>query len=281
MTQTVRQHGSEATESRNGSPATGGSLAGRFERVRSTTAEISSPLSPEDAAVQSMPMASPAKWHLAHTTWFFETFVLERFSDEWVSPNRAPPGAVQLVLQAGRAAVSAAPAHRADAPIAGRGVSVPAGDDEVVALPARDERVAEIAGFVELGLHHEQQHQELMLSDVKHLFSCNPLGRCTRRAGLLHGDDAPADGTGAGPRWVGLSIEHYPGMTEKRMRATLDEAAERWPVQRAGVVHRIGPLAIGERIVWVGVRLRASRCSIRCLRLHHGRPENDDTPVEA
>lgn len=55
------------------------------------------------------------------------------------------------------------------------------------------------------------------------------------------------------PTLSGLSIEHYPGMTEKRMRATLDEAAERWPVQRAGVVHRIGPLAIGERIVWVGV----------------------------
>lgn len=55
------------------------------------------------------------------------------------------------------------------------------------------------------------------------------------------------------PTLSGLAIEHYPGMTEKSVQANLDEAAERWPVQRAGVVHRIGPLSIGERIVWVGV----------------------------
>lgn len=206
MTQTVRQHGSEATESRNGSPATGGSLAGRFERVRSTTAEISSPLSPEDAAVQSMPMASPAKWHLAHTTWFFETFVLERFSDEWVSPNRAFRVLFNSYYkQVGR-----------QFPRPRRGVLTRpsldevwayrrAIDEAVVALIGRDERVAEIAGVVELGLHHEQQHQELMLSDVKHLFSCNPLVPVyTPEPVCGDGDDAPADGTGAGPRWVGF-----------------------------------------------------------------------------
>jgi len=55
------------------------------------------------------------------------------------------------------------------------------------------------------------------------------------------------------PRLSGLAIEHYPGMTEKSIQASMGEAAARWPLRRAGVVHRTGPLALGERIVWVGV----------------------------
>ncbi|HET7791810.1 MAG TPA: ergothioneine biosynthesis protein EgtB [Rhizobacter sp.] len=149
-------------------------LATHYRQVRARTLELAAPLSPEDAGAQSMPDASPAKWHLAHSTWFFETFVLERFE-----PGFRPFDPAFRVLfnsyynavgdkhprpQRGlltRPSLDAVKAYRAEV------------DRRVLRLLDGDEPAA--LSLVELGLHHEQQHQELLLTDVLHLFSCNPL----------------------------------------------------------------------------------------------------------
>ena len=131
-----------------------------------------------DGQVQSMPDASPVKWHLAHTTWFFETFVLERYEPGFRPLPSGVPRPVQLVLQRRRRAASAPAARAADAarrwprcaPTARTSTSA------MQALLRRAPPCREaLAALVELGLHHEQQHQELILTDVKHLLSCNPL----------------------------------------------------------------------------------------------------------
>lgn len=155
-----------------------GALRERFAAVRALTARLALPLSAEDQNLQSMPDASPAKWHQAHTTWFFETVVLKPhragygvfdpafaylFNSyyEALGPRHARPQRGMLsrptldTVLAYRAHVDAAmAAFIADAP---------------------DEAFAAAAPLIELGLHHEQQHQELLLTDIKHALSINPL----------------------------------------------------------------------------------------------------------
>jgi ergothioneine biosynthesis protein EgtB len=151
-------------------------LALRYSAVRAATEALAAPLSPEDQGVQSMPSTSPTKWHLAHTTWYFETFILSQldagykpFHPEFgflfnsyyqtVGPMHARPQRGMLsrppldeVLAYRRHVDAAVSAH-----LAGEGLS------------------RELRGLLELGLHHEQQHQELLLTDIKHAFACNPL----------------------------------------------------------------------------------------------------------
>ncbi|HEX3140684.1 MAG TPA: ergothioneine biosynthesis protein EgtB, partial [Rhizobacter sp.] len=149
-------------------------LADHYRQVRAHTLALAAPLSAEDAGAQSMPDASPAKWHLAHSTWFFETFVLER----WESGFRPFAPAFRVLFNSYYNAVG--DKH----PRAQRGLLTRPGIDEVKAYRADvDRRVLGLLGrlepaalaLVELGLHHEQQHQELLLTDVLHLLSCNPL----------------------------------------------------------------------------------------------------------
>jgi ergothioneine biosynthesis protein EgtB len=151
-------------------------LDNRYRLVRAATVAVAEPLSPEDAAVQSMPDASPAKWHLAHTTWFFEEFVLQKarpgyeFHDEQfrylfnsyynsVGPMHSRPRRGLLT----RPSLQEVMAYRARV------------DERMRELLQRRELSAEIQDIITLGLHHEQQHQELLLTDIKHLLSCNPL----------------------------------------------------------------------------------------------------------
>jgi ergothioneine biosynthesis protein EgtB len=149
-------------------------FARRFARVRARTEALAAPLSPEDAMVQSMPDASPAKWHLAHTTWFFEEFVLSRFDrahrwrdERWrvlfnsyyeaVGPRHARPARGVL----SRPSLDEVRAWRASV------------DERVLALlPVAEEAALEVAL---LGTHHEEQHQELLLTDAQHALSCNEL----------------------------------------------------------------------------------------------------------
>jgi ergothioneine biosynthesis protein EgtB len=149
-------------------------LSLHYRQVRAHTLALAEPLSPEDAAAQSMPDASPAKWHLAHTSWFFETFVLERFEPSF-KPFEA---AFRVLFNSYYNAVG--DKH----PRAQRGLLTRPSLDEVKAYRADvDRRVMRVLehgdaaalALIELGLHHEQQHQELLLTDVLHLFSCNPL----------------------------------------------------------------------------------------------------------
>jgi ergothioneine biosynthesis protein EgtB len=150
----------------------------RFETVRRETESLAANLTGEDQSIQSMPDASPTKWHLGHTTWFFETFLLTRFDADYRQYDPAFGYLFNSYYEA------AGPRH----PRPERGLlSRPTVDivmayrDHVSTAMARlIERATEaewggIAALLDLGIHHEQQHQELILMDVKHVFSMNPL----------------------------------------------------------------------------------------------------------
>jgi ergothioneine biosynthesis protein EgtB len=156
------------------STSTQTTLAARYQAVRDFTERIAAPLSPEDCLVQSMPDTSPTRWHMAHTTWFFETFILgsqpgynvfdEQFKflfnsyynsvgDQFPRPQRgliSRPG-LEKIREYRRCV-----------------------DQQMVELLDSDQLPASLRYPMEVGLHHEQQHQELMLTDIKHVLSCNP-----------------------------------------------------------------------------------------------------------
>jgi ergothioneine biosynthesis protein EgtB len=154
-------------------------LRDKFREVRAASLALAAPLSAEDQCIQSMPDASPTKWHLAHTTWFFETVLLQphaagyrpfdvRFHYlfnsyyEALGPRHPRPQRGLLT----RPSVDEVHAYRSHV------------DEAVLALLDRDigeQDWAAIEPIVTLGLHHEQQHQELLLTDILHALSCNPL----------------------------------------------------------------------------------------------------------
>ena len=146
----------------------------RYARIRGQTLSLVAPLAPEDTVAQSMPDASPAKWHLAHTTWFFERFVLMRVA------GYEPPHPEWHVLF-NSYYQTAGPMHARPQ----RGTITRPGLGDVIAYrrhvdAAMGERIAagldaQAAAVTEIGLHHEQQHQELLLTDILHLLSLNPL----------------------------------------------------------------------------------------------------------
>ena len=160
-------------------------LTSEFARIRGRSVELAAPLSAEDACVQSMPDASPAKWHLAHTTWFFETFVLERFEPGFrpfcadyralfnsyynqVGEKHPRPQRGMLT----RPPLAEIHAYRRDV------------DRRMQRLLLDAAAPVYLRDLVALGLNHEQQHQELLLTDVKHLLSLNPMAPayCERQA---------------------------------------------------------------------------------------------------
>ncbi len=150
-------------------------ILARFRRVRQTTTALTAALTPEDCQIQSMPDASPAKWHLAHTTWFFETFVLTPFL-----PGYHPFDPAFAVLF-NSYYVGVGERH----PRAQRGLLTRPTLETVLAYRAHvDAAMARMEGKVPgrlwhdlaiLGLHHEEQHQELILMDIQHAFACNPI----------------------------------------------------------------------------------------------------------
>jgi ergothioneine biosynthesis protein EgtB len=179
-------------------------MAQRFCTVRTHTEALAAPLSDEDQCVQSMPDASPAKWHLAHTSWFFETVVLGPHAPHYrvfdshyaylfnsyyeaLGP-RHPRAQRGLLTRPTGAQVRAYRKH----------VDQAMGDFMAHCDAATWERAAPL---VELGLHHEQQHQELLLTDVLHLLSCNPM-----LPAYDQGNPAPglARSPVAPPRWLAL-----------------------------------------------------------------------------
>ncbi len=182
-------------------------LATRYRSVRAQTEALAAPLSAEDQTIQSMPDVSPTKWHRAHTTWFFETFVLLAHLDghEPVDPAygylfnsyyetvgaRHPRPQRGLISRPSTTAV---------------GTYRDAVDDSMEELFTRLDSLdataqSQIHDLVELGLHHEQQHQELILMDIKHVLSVNPTEPAYRS-----GHQRPA-----GPRAPTLSWTSHPG----------------------------------------------------------------------
>jgi ergothioneine biosynthesis protein EgtB len=155
-------------------PCFGRALQARYAQVRAQTLALAAPLSEADCQVQSMPDASPVKWHLAHVSWFFETFVLAPHVPHFKPYNAA----FRVLFNSYYHGVGE------QHPRAQRGLVTRPGLQDVLAYRAcvdtqmadllQAPPSAELAALVELGLQHEQQHQELILTDVLHLLSCNP-----------------------------------------------------------------------------------------------------------
>ncbi len=157
---------------------TSAGLIARFRKVRDFSARLCRGLEPEDYVVQSMPDVSPTKWHLAHTTWFFETFIVKIWAPRYRSEI---PQYAYLFNSYYNAAGDM---HRRDL----RGlISRPTVEETyryrqsvdayLIKLleDADDALLAEIEPVLTLGIHHEQQHQELLVTDIKHVFAQNPL----------------------------------------------------------------------------------------------------------
>lgn len=164
-----------------------------YQAVRAETISLAQGLSDADATAQSMEDASPAKWHLAHTSWFFEQFILQSF----VADYRVFDDAYNYLFNSYYDAVGARHARPQ------RGLLTRPSLDEVLVyrahVDAHMERFLsnmpqEAGALVTLGLNHEQQHQELLLTDILHLFSHNPLAPAYRSPGPAEvTKEAPAD----------------------------------------------------------------------------------------
>ncbi len=154
----------------------GATFAARYAKTRGQTEQLALPLSAEDCALQSMPDASPVKWHLAHTTWFFETFVLAGalpdyrlfspqfrvlFNSYYVAVGERHPRPERGMLS--RPSLDEVRAYR-------RYV-----DAHITRLLESGRADAQALELIELGINHEQQHQELIVTDLKHLLAKNPL----------------------------------------------------------------------------------------------------------
>ena len=171
--------------------------ARRFAEIRHATETLAAGLLPEDQAIQSMPDASPTKWHLAHTTWFFETFLLIPHLNGYTAFH---PAFSYLFNSYYETVGARHPRPR-------RGLLSRPGTAEIAAYRrfvndamrtliegSDDAKWNEIAPLVELGLNHEQQHQELILMDIKHVFSFNPLRPAYRpRAALAPSRPVPME----------------------------------------------------------------------------------------
>ncbi|MBX2821352.1 MAG: ergothioneine biosynthesis protein EgtB [Rhodothermaceae bacterium] len=153
-------------------------LLKHYNSVRSFTESLCTSLVPEDYVIQSMSDVSPTKWHLAHTSWFFETFILKPHLDEYT------PFHPRFAFLFNSYYVQAGERHcRAQRGLLSR----PTVDDvyqyrayvdehmDILLMNVDDDLYSVLAPLVEIGIHHEQQHQELMVTDIKHVFSINPL----------------------------------------------------------------------------------------------------------
>ncbi|MBM7060635.1 ergothioneine biosynthesis protein EgtB [Pseudomonas sp. UL073] len=159
-------------------PESDATLSARLQRVRATSEAICAPLTAEDHVIQSMPDVSPPKWHLAHVSWFFEAFLLRPYLPNYRTPEPLYDHLFNSYYQT----------HGTPFPRAERGLLSRPTVAEVLAYRAHVDRclgellaappaahAEEIARRIELGMHHEQQHQELLLMDIKHILAQNPL----------------------------------------------------------------------------------------------------------
>jgi ergothioneine biosynthesis protein EgtB len=182
-------------------------LRSRFHDVRGFTEALAAPLSAEDQTVQTMPDVSPTKWHRAHTTWFFETFVL----GPYVAGYEPVDPAYRFLFNSYYEAIG--PRHARPE----RGLLTRPGIAEIAAYRravdgAMDDLMAtgpsgvpaQAASLIELGINHEQQHQELVLMDIKHVLATNPL----QPAYVAAAGDRPGPATAADDDW----IEHPGGV---------------------------------------------------------------------
>ncbi len=151
-------------------------LAERYRRVRAKSLALTDTLAPEDTVVQSMPDVSPTKWHLAHVTWFFERFVLQAHAPSYIRLNDAYDflfnsyyyTAGQMHARPRRGLLS----RPTLAEVLQYRQHV---DESMLRLIEQKNGDGKLEFLITLGLNHEQQHQELLLTDIKHVLSCNPI----------------------------------------------------------------------------------------------------------
>ncbi len=234
-------------------PAVADTLVARYLAVRGLTEALCDGLEREDFVVQSSPDVSPTKWHLAHTTWFWETFVLVPHASSYVLHDERYPFLFNsYYVQAGerhcraqrgylsRPTVAEVFAYRAHVDRA-----MEAFLDEVDGLEHPD-----LADLIEVGLNHEQQHQELMLTDLKHVFSVNPLRPVYReRAAERTADPAPLG-------WVPVEAGVYEVGFASPEAATGGgvTSAERFHFDNEGPRHRVflEAFEMADRLVTAG-----------------------------
>jgi len=221
-------------------------IAQRYDDVRQATTALAMPLTDEDCCAQSMPDASPVKWHLAHTTWFFETFVLESyergfqpfhpafrvlFNSYYNGLGAQHPRAQRGLLT--RPALPQVLAYR---------MNVDGRMSQLLQERADD---ATLHALVELGLQHEQQHQELILTDVKHLLSCNPLWPSYEQQQR----PAPAAGVGLHPAAMPLAWHRFEGGVVE-----IGHAGEGFAFDNESPRHRVflAPYQLASRLVTNG-----------------------------
>jgi len=251
------------------------SLVAAFQRVRRRTEALASLLSPEDQQVQSMPDASPTKWHRAHTTWFFEQFLLgPRGIPPWDAQfsflfNSYYDGVGARVPRAQRGLMT-----RPDGVIVGQWRrQVDAAVTRLIET-ADDETLRSIAPILRLGLAHEEQHQELIVTDALHLLSHHP-SRPALQAPLLASPEAPLPASplrgkgpaeaplpasplrGKGPDSVsslGAWVEHAGGLCTVGRDLAVDDLV----FDNEGPAHQVflRPFALGKDLVTVAA-LRA------------------------
>ena len=214
-------------ETRNEIPTeTFSELAEAYQRVRRQTTELVAPLAIEDYVVQSMPEARPAKWHLGHTSWFFETFVLaspgvlagpgvpgrDGTGYSPIRPEVRPEYREIFGVSAAGVEVQHPQRARRDRGVWSRPTVAEVFDyrrqvDEAMARLLSGELPPDGRDVVVLGLHHEQQHQERLLADLKHLFSRNPLHPAYRES------RSQSEGGGGGGVSPPLRFVSFPGGT--------------------------------------------------------------------
>lgn len=214
-----------------------------YWRVRRLTEELAAPLSAEDQTVQSMPEVSPTKWHRAHTTWFWEQFLLLTSLPGYEAHDRRYLYLFNSYYE------GVGPRHaRAERGLVSRpGVAEVAAYRRVVDEAMADLLVsdppANVRSLVELGLHHEQQHQELLLMDIKHVLAANPL-----RPAYLPAERRPSRPAAAGPALPLRFIDYAGGLVE------VGADADGFSFDNERPRHRVWlePFALADRLVSAG-----------------------------
>jgi ergothioneine biosynthesis protein EgtB len=211
-------------------------LAAQFRATRALTEALVAPLSDADASIQSMPDASPAKWHLAHTTWFWETFLLREHAPGYRLHNEAWPFLFNSYYEAEGARIARDARGMLSRPALAEVLEWRAVVSEAM-TPLLDDPA--LAPLIALGVAHEQQHIELLLTDIKHALFQNPLGPA-----MWEGAPPPAAAPVAPVGW-----HQHPGGI-----AMVGHHGDSFAFDNEGPRHRVllEPFALADRLVTNG-----------------------------
>lgn len=217
----------------------GPNLAERYEATRARTVQLVAPLSEADATLQSMPDASPAKWHLAHTTWFFETFLLRDHLPDYQLFDENWPFLFNSYYEAEGARIARKSRGMLSRPTVAEILDWRAHVDAALARlldHAADDGA--VSDLIRLGIAHEEQHQELLLTDIKHALFQNPLGPAMWEGAMWE----RASGGGGG--WLA-----HPGGV-----ARIGHQEAGFAFDNEGPEHRVllSPFALGRHLVTNG-----------------------------